>query len=87
MAPNVFLSRFLKPLHHYPTSFSQSNYIVPSIKLTESKYRITVRAPKMWNIILNIEEQFIKNLAVFKATIKTKLVLLETPSCIFGIHM
>ena len=27
--PNVFLSNFLRPLHHYPTSFSRDNYIVP----------------------------------------------------------
>ena len=74
---HVFLSRFLRPLHHYPTSFSGSNYTVPCIKLTKSKYRITVRAPKLWNIILNIEEQFIE----------INLVLLETPSYIFKIHI
>ena len=62
---------------HYPTSFSQNNYIVPSFKLTKSKYRITIRAPKLWNIILNIEEKLIEKPAVFKATVKTKLVLLE----------
>ena len=65
-APNVFLSKFLRPSHHYPTSFSQNNYIVPSFKLTKSKYRITIRAPKLWNIILNIEEKLIKNLQFLK---------------------
>ena len=72
-APNIFLSKFLRPSHHYPTSFSQNNYIVPSFKLTKSKCRITIRAPKLWNIILNIEEKLIEN----PATIKTKLVLQE----------
>ena len=76
-APNVFLSKFLRPSHHYPTSFPRNNYIVPSFKLTKSKYRITIRAPKLWNIILNIEENFIENPSIFKATLKTKLVLLE----------
>ena len=76
-ATNVFLSKFLRPSHHYPTSFSQNNYIVPSFKLTKSKYRITVRALKLWNIILNIEEKLIEKHAIFKATIKTKLVLLD----------
>ena len=76
-APNIFLFKFLRPSHHYPTSFSQNNYIVPSLKLTKSKYRIAIRAPKLWNIILNIEEKFIEKPAIFKATIKTKLVLLE----------
>ena len=75
--PNVFLSKFLRSLHHYPTSFSQNNYIAPSFKLTKSKYRITICAPKLWNIILNIEEKLIEKHANFKATIKTKLVLLE----------
>ena len=73
-APNVFLSRFLRPSHYCPTSFSQNNYIVPSFKLTKRKYRITIRARKLWNIILNIEEKLIEKPAVFKATLKTKLV-------------
>ena len=68
-APSVFLSKFLRPSHQYPTSFSRNNYIVPSFKLTKSKYRITIRAP--------IEENFIENPSIFKATLKTKLVLLE----------
>ena len=45
---------------------------LPLIKLQKSKYRITIRAPKLWNIILNIEKP-----DIFKATIKPKLVLLE----------
>ena len=36
-----------------------------------------LRAPKLWNIILNIEEKLIEKRAIFKATIKTKLLLLE----------
>ena len=61
-APNVFLSKFLSSLRHYPTSFSQNNYIVPFFKLSKSKYRITIRAPTLWNIILNIEEKLLKRL-------------------------
>ena len=76
-APNVLLCKFLRPSHHYITSFSRNNYILPSFKLTKSKYRTTIRAPKLWNIILNIEEKLIDNPAIFKATIKTKLVLVE----------
>ena len=76
-APNVFLSKFLRPSHDYLTSFSQNNYIVPSFKLAKSKYRITICALKLWNTILNIEEKLVEKPAIFKATIKTKLVLLE----------
>ena len=32
---------------------------VPSFKLTKSKYRITISASKLWNIILNIERRLI----------------------------
>ena len=72
-APNVFLSKFLRPSHLYPTSFSQNNYIVTSFKLTKSKYRITIHGPKLWNIILNIKENLIEKHANFKATKKTNV--------------
>ena len=76
-APNVSLSKFLRPSHHYPTSFSENNYFLPSFELKRSKYRIAIRAPKLWNIILNVEEKLKEKPAIFKATIKTKLVLPE----------
>ena len=75
--PNIFFSKFLRTSHHYPSSFSRNNFIVPSFKLTKSKYRITIRAPKLWNIILSMEEKRIEKPAIFKVIIKTKLVLLE----------
>ena len=36
-----------------------------------------MRPPILWNIILNVEEKVIEKLAIFKATIKTKLLLIE----------
>ena len=54
---NVFLSKFWRPLHLYPTSFPWNNYIVPSFKLAKSKYIITICTPELWNIILSIEER------------------------------
>ena len=76
-APNVFLSKFLRPLRHYPTCYSRNDYLVSSFKLTKNKYTITIRPPKLWNIILNIKEKLIEKTEVFKKTIKTTLVLLE----------
>ena len=72
--PYVFLSKLFRSSCHYTTHFSKNKYVVPSFKVTKSKYRITIRAPKMWNIILNIEEKLIKYPAVFKGTIKTQLL-------------
>ena len=36
-APNIVLSKFLRPSHHYPTSFPQNNYIVIVVKSLRSK--------------------------------------------------
>ena len=65
-APSIFRSKFLRSSHHYPTSFSRNNYIVPCFKLTKSNYRMTIRAPKLWNIILNIEEKLIEKPVIFR---------------------
>ena len=72
--PSVFLSKFLRTSHHYPINFSRNNYIVLSFKVTKGKYRIMIRCPKLWNIILNIEAKQIENPVIF---IVVKLVLLE----------
>ena len=65
--------------YHYLTNISRKKYIVPSFKLTKSNYRIKTCAPKLWNHIWNEKEKLIKkkNPVIFKATTKTKLVLLE----------
>ena len=81
--PNFFLSKILRPSHYYPTSFSSSKYFAPSFKLTKSKCRITIRALKLWNTILNTEEKLVEKYTIFKATIKTKLVLLQNPIIYF----
>lgn len=44
-------------------------------KLTKNKYK--KRAPKLWDIILKIEEKLIENPDIFKTIIRTVLVLLE----------
>ena len=44
---------------------------------------MTIPAPKLWNIILNIEEKLTEKHANFKATVKTKLVLLENATIYF----
>ena len=62
---NVLLSKFLRPLHHYPINFSRNNYILPSFNLTKSKYRIAIRFPKLWNNILNKEEKLMEDPSIF----------------------
>ena len=44
-APAVFLPKFQKPAHPYPTNFSNLNYTEPMSKLSRSNYRIFLRGP------------------------------------------
>ena len=70
-APKVFLFKFLRTPHHCKTNFSQNNYIVPFFKLTKYDCRRTIRAPKLGNIILNIEEKLVeKNPCNFQSNYK-----------------
>ena len=32
-APSIFLTKFCKPSHPYPTNFSAHNFLVPTLKL------------------------------------------------------
>ena len=66
-APAVFLPKFQKPAHPYPTNFSKLNYIKPTSQLSRSKYRISVRGPALCNELLTISEKEIKNLSLFKS--------------------
>ena len=46
-APNIFLWRFQKPSHSYPTRFSKRNYVQPIHKVKTGKYSIWIRGPSM----------------------------------------
>ena len=48
-APSVFLSKFEKPSHSYPTRFSNVKCIKPTYKLNICKFRVSVRGPYLWN--------------------------------------
>ena len=45
--PTVFLTKFQKPAHSYPTTFSKLNYIKPMPQLNRSKHRISIRGPAL----------------------------------------
>ena len=54
-APPLFLSKFQKPAHPYPTNFSKFNYKKPTSQLSRSKYRTSVRGPALWNEFLTVK--------------------------------
>ena len=42
-APSIFLTKFCKPSHAYPTNFSAHKFLVSTFKLKKSKYRVSIR--------------------------------------------
>ena len=62
-APAVFLPKFQKPAHPYPTNFLKLNYIKRKSQLSRSKYRLSVRGPALWNEFLTDGEKEIENLS------------------------
>ena len=56
-APSIFLTKFWKPSHPYPTNFSAYNFLVPTLKLKKSRYRVSIRSPLLWNNIVTAEEK------------------------------
>ena len=71
---SVFLSKFQKPSHLYPTRFSNVNYIKPTYKLNKCKFRISVRGPYLWNEFLTQTEKEIESTSTFKILVKQKLL-------------
>ena len=73
-APSIFLTRFCKPSHLYPTNFSAHNFLVPTSKLKKSRYRVSIRGPLLCNNILTAAEKTPESLPKFRTTIKEKLL-------------
>ena len=68
-APSIILTKFCKPSHPYPT-----NFLVPTLKLKKSRYRVSIRGPLLWNNILTAAEKTQESLPKFRTTIKEKLL-------------
>ena len=64
-APAVFLPKFRKPAHPYPTNFLKLIYIKPISQLSRLKYRISVRAPALFNSNLKSKLLSYENEVIF----------------------
>ena len=82
-ALNIFLSRFQKPSHSYPTRFSELNYVQPTCKIKTSKYSILIIGPYIWNSFLSFEEKQITTMHKFKTITKSRLFSLENDLVFF----
>ena len=84
-APSIFLTKFCKPSHSYPTNFSTHNFLVPTLKLKKSGYRASIRGPLLWNNILTVTEKTQESLPKFRTPIKQKLLSMTNEISYFWI--
>ena len=82
-APSIFLPKFRKPSHSYPTPFSHLNYVKPTSKLNKCKYGVSYRWPFIWNNFLSTTDKEITDVAKFKAATKSKLLSLKNETSFF----
>ena len=73
-APFIFLTKFCKPSHPYLINFSAHDFLVPTLKLKKSWYRVPIRGLLLWNNILTAAEKTQKSLPKFRTTIKEILL-------------
>ena len=64
--PSIFLTKFCKPSYPYPTNFSAHNFLVPTLKLKKSRYRVSIRGPLLWSNILTAAEKTQESLPKFR---------------------
>ena len=82
-APKIFQNKFSKPTHKYPTNFSTSNYSIPPFKLSKSKYRISIRGPKLWEKIATNIEKMQESITAFKNSMRKKLLELQNETDLY----
>ena len=84
-APSIFLTKFCKPSHLYPTNFLAHNIFVPTLKLKKSRYIVSISGPLLWNNILTAAEKTQESLPKFRATVKKKVLSMTNVINYFGI--
>ena len=82
-APSIFLPKFKKPSHLYPTRFSHLNYVKPTPKLNACKYEVSYRGSFIWDNFLSTTDKEITDVAKFKAATKSKLLSLKNEISFF----
>ena len=73
----IFLPKFRKPSHSYPTRFSHLNYVKPIPKINKFKHGIFYRGSFTWNNFHSTTDKQITDIAKFKAVTKSKSLSLE----------
>ena len=65
-APTAFRNDFRKISHRCPTGFSQSNFVEGNILSNQIKFAVSFRGPRLWNQLLNEEQNNVAYINGFK---------------------
>ena len=76
-SPPVFTGTFQRIYHLYSTRLSTLNFSKPKLKLTKTKYRISIRGPTIWNDFVEDCLKSIEKAPFFKVKRKSKLLNFE----------
>ena len=83
--PKIFTELIKKPKHKYSTRFSKNSYTTKSFSLSNVKYCISVRGPKLWNDFLQNEKE-IQSHSLFQKTVNSKLIETENQVIYFSYY-
>ena len=72
--PPVFTGSFQRISHLYSTRLSTLNFSKPKLKLTNTKYRISIRGLAIWNDFVENCLKSIEKIPFFKVKMKCKLL-------------
>ena len=70
----VFTGSFQRISHLYSTRSSTLNFSKPKLKLTKTKYGISIRGPAIWNDFVEDCLKSIEKTPFFKVKMKSKLL-------------
>ena len=71
-APEIFQNKFRKATHKYLRNFSPFNYSIPPFRLSNSRYKISVRGPAIYKNFERNSEKMQEKLTVFKSSMGKK---------------
>ena len=72
--PEAFENNFEIVHHHYPTRHSEYNFIEPKIYFKTTKFAISSRGPRLWNILIDKDTKAITSTPPFKRKLKNHLI-------------
>ena len=73
----VFTGSFQRISHLYSTRSSTLNFSKPKLKLTKTKYRMSIRGPAIWNYFFEDCLKSIEKTPFFKVKMKSKQLNLD----------